>query len=473
MKDKVIHFLSRFSSRELNHFRDFINSPVFNKRDKVVTLFDHIQKKCLKGEPKDLNEEAAFKQVYPGEKFVVNKIRKLKAVLLDLVLEYYRFRSWEAAKEEKSVHLLREFNRVRESSYFLQYYQKSKDQLAKGGRSELYFDQVFLLERELVLFRQHQPDRSANKNFDEAFQALILSTFTKLTKYAYAALSRKRVIGDAYFPDELGVVVESLDLEIIREEPLAWMYHLLYTSLQHLDNPELIPELTQLITKHIDTLSTEEAQEVIFGANNNLIWQARSQGTPNNRELLDLNRLYYERLVKQRGLPLQVGQFKNMVMWASRLEEFEWCEQFMAEAKEFLLGTEEEIETVTLYNRGVWLLHQSRFEEAESQFHKVMHLISDVFFGLDARAYLLITFYETGNSMGMESLVHSFRMYLDRSERISDLHKQNYGEFIRLFRNLIGTAPGDTRKIGKLKEEVEGLNFGIGRNWMLEKLNLM
>jgi hypothetical protein len=84
--------------------------------------------------------------------------------------------------------------------------------------------------------------------------------------------------------------------------------------------------------------------------------------------------------------------------------------------------------------------------------------------------YLLMCFFETGDSLGMESLVHSFRMLLERSDRVSEQHKNAYLSFIRVFRKLLGTPPNDQIRLQQLKAEIDLLGQSAGRVWMLEKV---
>ena len=86
------------------------------------------------------------------------------------------------------------------------------------------------------------------------------------------------------------------------------------------------------------------------------------------------------------------------------------------------------------------------------------------------RAYLLMCYYEVGDSIGMESLVHSFRMFLSRSDRVSDSHRESYLEFMRVFRRVLATPPKDNARLQVLKSDIDSLKFSAGKSWLLKKV---
>ena len=83
-------------------------------------------------------------------------------------------------------------------------------------------------------------------------------------------------------------------------------------------------------------------------------------------------------------------------------------------------------------------------------------------------------YYETRNTLGMESLVHSFRFFLDRNKNLGKERIENYKMFLRFYRRMINLPPNDQKRVEKLKSEIlEVGGKGGGRAWLLEKIEEM
>ena len=82
---------------------------------------------------------------------------------------------------------------------------------------------------------------------------------------------------------------------------------------------------------------------------------------------------------------------------------------------------------------------------------------------LDARMYLLQIYYETGESLALESLAHAFRMFLDRNKNLSQNRKREYIDFILHLRRLSNIPLHDRKRLQKLREQIkEKAHRGMG-----------
>ena len=164
---------------------------------------------------------------------------------------------------------------------------------------------------------------------------------------------------------------------------------------------------------------------------------------------------------------LPPGRFKNMVILAARLGDFEWAWGFVKEYGE-RLGPGE-VGNALAYNRAVLYYFEGRFKAAEKDFLKVVKDPEDIFYGVDTRTYLLRIYFETGNFDGMDSLCHSFRVFLQRNKKLSAKRKESFNVFISLYRRLMMVAPRDYEKLDKLKNDIQNSAKIAPRTWLLEK----
>lgn len=471
MSDKVVHFLSRFSKADRKLFRSFLESPVFNRREKVIVLYDFVLSHLDKKADKELNEEAAFLKIYPQEKFVVNKVRKLKAALVELVLDFLAFRNWRE-KGNPGINLLRALNEMGEDVFFQSYYQKAQANLEKENHSLQAMEAQVQLELQRSVFESKQTGRGGTDNFKDLMISLESSELTRIMKFVFISQMREKIIGEQTCPQVFLDLVNQISPESL-SHPLARMYYLLCTTISPTSDWNDLQSLKQLLREQGDGIASDEVRDLYLAAINNF---NRQEGHPKDElyeELWTLNKDMYELLVKSRGFSLSRGQYKNMVMLGCRLARFDWVEEFLEEALPHILANAGEVEELRGFNHGVMHFYRKNHEEAERAFNRSFKKIPDIFYELDARAYLLMIYLETGDAIGMESLTHSFRVYLEREERVSDFHRKSYGDFIRFYRRLAALRPGDVRKTEKLKNEIAQSEMRTGQNWLLEKLQAL
>lgn len=87
---RLVKLLKKFPQDDIKKFRDFVNSPFFNKNKKVIRLAEYILKFYPDFSQKDFEEEAVFKKLFPGEKYEYQKIKNLISDLLNLAFNYLR-----------------------------------------------------------------------------------------------------------------------------------------------------------------------------------------------------------------------------------------------------------------------------------------------------------------------------------------------------------------------------------------------
>jgi hypothetical protein len=161
--------------------------------------------------------------------------------------------------------------------------------------------------------------------------------------------------------------------------------------------------------------------------------------------------------------------YKNAVVVASRLGEFDWARQLMERFREVLhLGHNRNAHQ---YGEGVIAYHEGDLKRAEPFFHRVLDGFEDIYYGLDARGYLLRIFYETGNLIGLDALLESYRMFVKRTKELPGARKASHNEFIRLVRRLAHINPHDRDSILRLRSDIEKGRRIPWTAWLMEKVD--
>ena len=87
---KLISLLSTFSSSEIKKFRDFVNSPFYNKNKNVIQLSNVLLKFHPGYESKLFTEENIYKEVFGPGKFDYFKIKNISSDLYNLGLQFLK-----------------------------------------------------------------------------------------------------------------------------------------------------------------------------------------------------------------------------------------------------------------------------------------------------------------------------------------------------------------------------------------------
>lgn len=469
---KLVYFLSAFGQGERKQFRDFINSPVFNKQEEPRQLYTYIEKYCLKKELKEINDAKATAFIWKGGTTGASKLNKVKTTLLNLCIEYLEFRNWQKRPGKQKIGLLEELNSLEDQSYFDQYYRKALHSLEKSQEKNLGMYNIRLeMESQQLIFRQIHESRSEKNHLLATLDALENHILAYVLKFAYAAVNQSRIIGQGDLPEWIREYAGQVRWEQVEGEPLLEIYFLLYQTRLPGEHSKELQRLKALIIANASDFAPEESYDLYTGALNNISRQRQLGGFNLLNEIFDLYESMVEIYAKDKGKGLIPWHFKNIVSIGSRLKRFEWVDAFLNEGPSLLALDDEGIQRALEYNRGVFHFYRGDFEIAQKYFHLILPGVKDIFYASDARAYLLMCYYETGDSLGMESLVHSFRMFLSRSDRVSESHKESYLEFMRVFRKVLSTPPKDDVRLQQLKTDIDDLKFSSGKSWLLEKVS--
>lgn len=470
-KDKVIQYLDQFSPEQNRRFRAFVYSPYFNKSEKLQQLYDYISENTLLAPDGGFDDRTAFETIYPGDDYNPNKLRILKSKLCKLIVDFLGIDEFQSQAGMRAAMRLRGSNRLANPPGFATQYKRAKtDLLDAGGMDQEYYFSLFQLEHEYEKFLVARNGRGKPNNLQALGQAMEQFILPGILKHCFVVSNQIRIIGEGSIPQWMAVLIDQIDPGTLQDQPLSLLYYYLYQTSKYPGRAAPFSALRSNVFRYASQLDQEEMVDVLTGTVNNFLRSTYSVAEKKNQEVLEVYRFMYQVVVRDCGRRLHPFHLKNIVILGVRAGEYSWVRSFIEEAAIVLDADDAGKIVARHFNLGVLEFYESRFSDAESQFHIVLQDTTDIFYEMASRAYLLMIYYEMGNTMGMESLVHSFRMFIQRSKRISDAHRANYLHFLRLFRGLIGTPPNDHSRLQKLKAGVESLDELVGRSWLSAKV---
>jgi hypothetical protein len=466
--NKLMYFLSALPGKDIPLFRDYLHSPVFNAKEEPRRLYEHIVHECLQKGQANLDDEAAIASIWPQGDGDKGRLNKAKSALINLFTAFLEFRQWRQEAGRAKVGLLQQLNALGDQSYFEYYYRKLKAELDAAQRLDMP-SLTTRLEMELAYMQHRQAfgQRSADSHLDVTQAAMEKVVHGYALRFAFVIANQRMIVG-AEMPPWITHHIAQVQFEDLADAPLLEIYYLLYHTHGPSATRAQLHLLQERLLHHAAHCPAQEAMDIYTGTINNFNRYVQHSGETLLDETFAIYQSMVESVIQKQGSGLHRSHFKNIVYLGSRLGKFKWVEKFLDKGLTWL--EDEGLDTIRDYNTGVLHFYKREFAAAERCFNRVLADVKDVFDAFDARMFLLMCFFETGDSQGMESLLHSFRMLLDRGERVSSQHKNYYLAFIRVFRLLISTPPHDKNRLQNLKAEVERLGAGAGKVWLLGKV---
>ncbi len=466
---KLGSILALLDMEAWERLRLFLQSPWFNRSVAVRQLMEQYADALSASNPLG-DEEVVFAVIFPGHSYDPIKIKNLRAALQRKVED---FLSHEAYSNDTGLHgmlLLRQLNVLNESHYFPKYHEKVLESITtqpiEEERKQLNLFQV-MEEWEGAQIRLS--DRSQGAGEVSAYHHAWAFFQLQTVKFLVRQANLGAIDGPSGDLRQAEMILSMVSMNHEAAPALRLYYQLLAVFRQPAD-PTIFEAFRQLLQATVAHVAKADASDIYTGAINHCIRRINMGEAAFAPIMLDLYQQMdtYDLMLHNGRIP--APQFKNMVGLALRFRAFDWA-QIVIDRYGKLLDQDPH-RNAEAFNQGMLHFAQGNFEAAERCFYRVLQAFDDVFFGLDARSYLLRIHYETGNWTGLESLAESFKMYLKRNKRIPKTHRESYLHTAKFFAKLARLADWNRKGLQKLRRVVERTPFAAtSKQWLLQKID--
>lgn len=184
------------------------------------------------------------------------------------------------------------------------------------------------------------------------------------------------------------------------------------------------------------------------------------------QELFDLYRLGLASGALLAGGVIQPQDYKNIITVGLHVKAFDWVEGFIHEYTERLPA--EDQHNALSYNLAKVYFSQGQYRKVLEQLQEIDY--PNVVYALGARLLLLKTYYELDEYLALDSLIDSFRIYLQRNKVVSADVKKQYLNVLRFVKKLSRLAPYDREGLRKIREQVAACRSLADKQWILNKI---
>lgn len=474
MEDNKLYIvLKQFDKIEQNRLRKYIRSPYFNVNETLIILFDilteHINKN---GKEKILTKEVIWKKLYKKESFNDVRFRKLGSDLLKLIEDFLAQEIYEK-------------NKLLRSSFVLEAVAKKKiEKLYSGSMRSAqliteqqylkpadYYYYQYLIEKNFYEISDVEMKRSEKSNIEKVINYLDEFYLAEKLKWYIALLTRKILISHDYRLLFIEEIIEHIKKHGYHHNPAILINYQILLSKTEPDNEDHYYRLVELLSLYRHQFPYEEQYSLYNSALNFCIQKL-------NHGVLKFVKEYHElfKYMLDTDIAFHVSgnnelspwDFKNAILLALRLGEYQWTEKFIQTYQNRL--PIEFRDNAVSFNLALVYFYQKKFDKVKEQLREVEY--EDIAYNLDSKSMLLAVYYEQDEDEALLSLMDSFKTFLYRHKDIPEQRRALYLNLMKYIKKMLKINPGDKKEIEKIKEEIEeDKKVGIASlRWVLEKL---
>jgi hypothetical protein len=473
---KIITVVKKMNAYEISEFRKFIFSPFFNVNKKCMAYFELLEVNLKNGHDlAALTAEQIWQATFGDQIFEDVKLRKLSSDMFSLYEEFVTQKQFKEEKVLKHYMLLKAYKTKAMKGLFV----SSSEELEtikkiNINKSAEYYLNQYNVEKLLLEFNLQGDIVAKNVNLDQFVNldeiSLNLDVFfiAEKLKYYCNLLSWNRSFNVSKKLVGVDIILKLARSPIFKDYPPVAIYYTISLTITDEQNEEHYYKLKDLIDQYLYLFSRDEAKEILESAIGYCVTRSNKGVIKFEKEIFDL----YKKSIKEDFIFLSANtisprEFRNVVLYSLKQGDIAWAQQFIKDYSSFL------DESVRESNVNFSL---ARVEINRKNYKKVIELLAyteytEVFQAILSRTLLLAAYYELNETESLESLLNSFKLFLDREKTLTKPRKLQYYNLIKFCRILLKIDNRDKAKIQGFLEEVNSCDPIVNKQWLIEKIN--
>ncbi len=432
-KSKLIDKLRLVERDEMRDLGKFVESPFFNKDEKVVKLFDYLKKYHPVFEHKKLDRDYIAKKLFPEWKDnAYKKLSHIMSRLSQLVDDYFVWKETEYDQSERYHALLKAYKRRKGDWFFdsaVGDFRKHLEKQPERG-TDYYFHQ-YRMNHEVYTHTATERVQTEIDSLGNTINNLDLFYFGAKLRYSSEVRLRELYLAEKSELVLLDEMIAAIEHPNIKDNYFLKVFATI-VELYQTREKTVYEKLKNLIREGDIKVSTPERMDMITMANNFCILEY------NRGEISYLEEIFewYE-FGLQEGIWI-IGHmdhaiYFSIVSCACALQKFEWTSDFIRKYTQYL---RDEVQESTR------IMAKSQLEFEMQDFEVTLELLRDVEFvdvqyNLRAKAYQLKCYYELdGYEVLFYDACNAFAQYCRRNKIIGEQARRINLNFISFIKKL-------------------------------------
>ncbi len=464
---KLYSLLESFDKYEHNRLLKFISSPYFNKNQAIIDLYKSLRTAIFSKKNISLGKEKLWKKVYKGEDYDDVRFRKLVSDLLKLVESFMAQQIYEENPLHQATYLIEAVGKRKIEQLYNSTMRTARRLSEKQEyKPASYYFYQYQIEKNYYDLTRTKFKRDERTNFEEIINNLDWFYLAEKLKYNCNILSQKTLVSHDYSLLFIDEIIEHIYKYNYDQIPPIAIYFQIYLMLSDFEEEKHFQNLKKLIETHITEFPQDDASYIYNYAFNYCIRKVNRGKGYFMKEFFELYQYALKEDVILVNGELSPWHFKNIVLAALRLGKYVWVKKFI---KDYSVKLPETMrENALSFNLAQLYFYKKDYDNVKSMLQEVEY--EDLSYNLNSKSFLLMTYYETDDFEPLESLLESFKVYLNRHKDIPESRRNLYMNLIRFVKKLTRLMPGDKKAIETIKKEVDETKGIASEKWLKEKI---
>lgn len=467
--EKLLSILQTLSKVERNRFRKYLLSPYLNDHPDLILLFDLADKALREESFVQLDRQTVWQKLYPNKPYNDPQLRRLASELNQMTLH---FMAAEARNQNPLIVAL-DMQRLLEKPELKKHLAGVERHISRlmeetPGQSTEYYLTQFNLHNNIVNRASKHLSVSgyAQKLSDADFYLECFYLTQKLELYIGwllyqgSRVSEKSVALPADFWNQL-------DDERFDQVPLLLVFRQVVNCLNEPEAEIHFKNLLESLESQSVYLTKTDLRKCYFIAQNYCALKINQGKREYYREMFEIFKKIIQRGFLLEDGSLSEGIFKNIVTVGLGVGEFEWIEHFIEEYTLYLPSSIRE--NARIFNLSYLYFHQKRYAKVLELLGNVEY--NDVVYVLGSKLILIQTYFELNETLAMESLIDSFRIFIRRNKVMSKNLKREYISYLSFVKKLMDMKISGQKATLKFREQVMATSSTTSKKWLLEKID--
>jgi hypothetical protein len=465
--NKLISLLDSLERHQQRSCRKLVQSPYFNTNEDLLALYDEITKRLRQG--RSLKKEEVWRSVFGKSKSYNDvRFRKYTSDLFKLIREYLTQEALDQESKFKEYLYLAALERQHPDK-IIRGIERNWNKITSFEDDADYDNHLYrhMLERRkysLVNYEHRHYDRA---NVEEISSSLDVYYIVVKLRSAVEAQSRNQTEKKQYEIHLVEEIVRFLDeTKIYLDHTPVAIHYYMYKMLTITDSEAPYYRYKSLLMERTNSLPPEQTSE-LFKPGLNYCRRRINEGRREFLgEYLEIYRFALEReLVYDDGV-LDPLQFRNTILTALRVGDYEWAEHYIENYQD-RLPPKQRTNAVN-YNSATLYFYQKNYDKALDFLRDVEY--ENTTYNLNAKTMLLAIYYETEEDIALDSLFDSITAYLNRHKELPVTAQQAFRNLVSFTRRLTRLLPGDQKALNQLKNDLAEKKYVASRPWLEEKI---
>ncbi len=465
---KLIQICNTLDKKEIVRLHQYLQSPFFNKSDKVLQLFELIKEHHGDYENNPALEKAiVFKRLFPEKKKQDSSLRALMSQLTKHLEDFLGYIAYEKNKYLQEQLLTNSLVSRRLDDIFKKTFNSISNKKVAPNTQDLdYFHHQF----QLAHINYQNVILSHSRTFEAGLQSVMdgldIYYIASKLKYTVALINRQHILDKTYNLYMLDEVLQLVENSFLAQDiPFIQFYYHLCLLLKEEDDKHY-HKLKELLLKHPNSLIESEERQIYMNMSNYCTRKMKTGEAQYLQELFDIYAQMHNKSFHLVDGIIRPSAFKNIVTVGLRCKEYEWTQQFIEEYQ-FKLD-ERQRDKVVPYALALLYFHLKDYDKTTDYLLNADFV--DVFYKISYKILLIKTYYELDEISVLKSAIESFRIYLMREKHISEVNRKAYQNFVNLTKKLIRIKTGGNKSPQALKEAIQNAERIADQQWLLEKV---